>query len=176
MQRDHSKNKKVKHNNLFLPLLSGEKLFSLSKQGKVKQKCKMVDYILYVNQIMYILYIHMAQNIQIHILQEFKFLKNFNRFYLFILKRGEGREREGERTLMCKRRLPLARSQWGTWPATQACALTGNRTSDLQVHRLVLNPLSHTRQGRINLNVKSISTKVLPFLNTFIILFNLFHS
>ena len=43
--------------------------------------------------------------------------------------------------------LPLARPLPGTIPATQACALTGNRTSDLLVCRLVLNPLSHTSQG-----------------------------
>ena len=36
---------------------------------------------------------------------------------------------------------------WGTWPTTQACALTGNRTSDPLLHRLVLNSLSHTSQG-----------------------------
>ena len=36
----------------------------------------------------------------------------------------------------------------GTWPATQACALTGTLTSDPLVHRLVFNPLSHTSQGR----------------------------
>ena len=35
----------------------------------------------------------------------------------------------------------------GTWPATQACVLTGNRTSDPLVHKRVLNPLSHTSQG-----------------------------
>ena len=35
----------------------------------------------------------------------------------------------------------------GTWPATQACALTGNRTGDPLVHRSVFNPLSHTSQG-----------------------------
>ena len=51
---------------------------------------------------------------------------------------------------MCKRnidQLPLAHPQLGTWPATQACALTGNQTSNLSVSRLVLNPLSHTSQG-----------------------------
>ena len=36
----------------------------------------------------------------------------------------------------------------GTWPATQACALTGNQTGDPLVRRLVLNPLSHPNQGR----------------------------
>ena len=32
----------------------------------------------------------------------------------------------------------------GTWPATQACALIGNRICDPLVHRPALNPLSHT--------------------------------
>ena len=53
---------------------------------------------------------------------------------------------------MCERNiswLPLTCPQLGTWPATQACALTGNRTSDLSVCRLALNPLSHTSQGWI---------------------------
>ena len=44
--------------------------------------------------------------------------------------------------------LPLERPLLGTWPATQACALTGDRTSDLLVSRPVLNPLSHTNQGK----------------------------
>ena len=35
----------------------------------------------------------------------------------------------------------------GTQLATQACALTGNWTSDPLVHRPVLSPLSHTSQG-----------------------------
>ena len=35
----------------------------------------------------------------------------------------------------------------GTWPATQAYALTGNQTSDPSVCRLALNLLSHTSQG-----------------------------
>ena len=34
----------------------------------------------------------------------------------------------------------------GTWPTSQACALTRNRTGDPLVHRLVLSPLSHTSQ------------------------------
>ena len=37
--------------------------------------------------------------------------------------------------------------QLGTWPTTQACALTGNRTCDPLVCRLALNPLSHHSQG-----------------------------
>ena len=46
--------------------------------------------------------------------------------YLF-LERREGTEEEREETPMCERnnRLPLSHPQLGTWPATQACALTG---------------------------------------------------
>ena len=44
-------------------------------------------------------------------------------------------------------KLPLACPQVGTWPPTQACALTGNWTSDVSVHRPALNSLSHTSQG-----------------------------
>ena len=43
--------------------------------------------------------------------------------------------------------LPLECPLLGTWPTTQACALTGNITSDPLVHRPALNPLSHTSQG-----------------------------
>ena len=43
--------------------------------------------------------------------------------------------------------LPLMHSSLGTRPATQACAPTGNPTSDPLVHRLAFNPLSHTSQG-----------------------------
>ena len=71
-------------------------------------------------------------------------------FYL-LLERGEERERERE-TSMCERyedRLPLARPQLGTWPTTQACALTRNRTGDLLACRLALNPLSLPSHGRV---------------------------
>ena len=70
------------------------------------------------------------------------FFKDFN--YLF-LERGEGREKERERNINVW--LPLACPQPGTWPATQACALTGNQTGNILVHRLALNPLNHTSQG-----------------------------
>ena len=52
---------------------------------------------------------------------------------------------------MCKRNidwLPLARPQLGTWPETQACALTRNRRDDLSFCGTTLNPLRHTSQGR----------------------------
>ena len=64
--------------------------------------------------------------------------------YLF-LERGREREREGEKhqCVVASHMLPL-----GTWPTTQACALTGNRTGDPLLCSLALNPLSHTSQGR----------------------------
>ena len=43
--------------------------------------------------------------------------------------------------------LPLMRPLLGTWPATQACVLTGNQIRDIWVCRPALNPLSHTSQG-----------------------------
>ena len=43
--------------------------------------------------------------------------------------------------------LPLERPLLGPWPATQVCALTENQTSNPLVHRLALNPLSHTSQS-----------------------------
>ena len=43
--------------------------------------------------------------------------------------------------------LPLMRPPLGTWPATQARALTGTQTRDTLVHRPALNPLSYTSQG-----------------------------
>ena len=64
--------------------------------------------------------------------------------YLFIFgKRGK----EGERERNINVWLPLACPRLGTWPVTQACALTGSRTGDLLLHRPTPNPLSHTGQG-----------------------------
>ena len=40
--------------------------------------------------------------------------------------------------------LPVAQAPLGTWPTTQACTLTGNRTGYPLVHRLALTPLNHT--------------------------------
>ena len=57
------------------------------------------------------------------------FLKYF--IYLF-LEREEGREKERERNINVW--LPLTWPPLGTWPATQACALTGNWTGDPLVH------------------------------------------
>ena len=44
--------------------------------------------------------------------------------------------------------LPPAHSQLDTWPATQACAPTGNQTGDPSVHRLALNLLSRTSRDK----------------------------
>ena len=49
------------------------------------------------------------------------FLKDFISLFF---DRGEGREKERERNINVW--LPLMRPQVGTWPATQACAPTGN--------------------------------------------------
>ena len=76
------------------------------------------------------------------------FFKKKYFIYLFS-DRGEGKEKERERNINVW--LPLSHSLLGTWPATQACVLTGNRTGNPLVHRPVLNPLSHTSQGYITL-------------------------
>ena len=66
---------------------------------------------------------------------------------LFIFReRGRKWGRKRERNISVW--LPLVQAQLGTWPASQACALTGNRTSNLRVCRPALNPLSHASQGQ----------------------------
>ena len=65
---------------------------------------------------------------------------------LFML-RGEGREKERERNINVW--LPLVHPQLGTWPATQAFAVTGNQTSNPLLCRPPLNPLIWERgEGR----------------------------
>ena len=72
-------------------------------------------------------------------------LKKKKRFIYLFLERGKGREKERERNINVW--LPLTWPLLGTWPATQACALTGNWTGDSLVCRPALNPLGHTSQG-----------------------------
>ena len=68
--------------------------------------------------------------------------------YLFIFRqRGTEGEREGNIGVW----LLIMRPPLGTWPATQTCALTGNRTSYPLVCKRALNTLSHTNQSRIKL-------------------------
>ena len=69
----------------------------------------------------------------------------FKDFINLFLERGERREKERERNINVW--LPLVHHLLGTWPTSQACALTGSWTDDPLVHRLALNPLSHTSQG-----------------------------
>ena len=64
-------------------------------------------------------------------------------YFLIFRERGRGGEREGK-----KHQMALTHLQLGTWPTRPACALTGNWTGDLLVHKLTLNPLSHTSQGQ----------------------------
>ena len=71
------------------------------------------------------------------------FFKDF--IYLF-LERGERREKKRERNISVW--LPIESSQLGTFPSTQACAVTGNQTGNPLVCKLALNPLSHTSQGQ----------------------------
>ena len=65
--------------------------------------------------------------------------------FILFLDTEEGREKRRRETSMCGclSHIPLL----GTWPPTQACALTGNWTSDPLVYRPVVNPLSYTSQG-----------------------------
>ena len=69
--------------------------------------------------------------------------------FIYFQREGKGGRRRRESST-CERNinwLPPAQPQPGAWPATQACALRGNQTSDLLVHRPALNPLSHTSQN-----------------------------
>ena len=78
---------------------------------------------------------------------------------------GRGREgkREGEKhQSVVASHVPLL----GTWPTTQACALTGNRTCNPLVHRLAFNPLSHTSQGEFLIFEGCHSPFVLTHLQT----------
>ena len=84
-------------------------------------------------------------------------LTHWMKFYLFgclfiylFVREGQGVRKRGRETLMCERyidQVPLACLHLGIRPATQACTLTGNWTSDFSAQRPALNPLSHTSQG-----------------------------
>ena len=72
-------------------------------------------------------------------------LTHFLKIVFICFFRQGGREREREQNTNVW--LPLAHPPLGTWPATQACALTGNQFSDPLACRPALSPLSHTSQG-----------------------------
>ena len=70
----------------------------------------------------------------------------FKDFISLFLEKVEGKEKEREKNINVS--LPLARPRLGTWPTTQAYALTGNRTGYPLPCSPVLNSLSHTSQGK----------------------------
>ena len=71
------------------------------------------------------------------------FLKKI--LFIYFLESEEGKEKERERNINVW--LPLERPLLGTWPATQAYALTRNWTGHPLFCRPVLNPLSYTSPG-----------------------------
>ena len=67
---------------------------------------------------------------------------NFLKDFIFLQRdRKGGRKRRKHPCVVAS-----CKPQLGTQPATQACALTGNQTSNPLICRLVLNPLSHTNR------------------------------
>ena len=66
-------------------------------------------------------------------------------FILFL----DGGKREKEREGNINVWFPHVHLLLETWPATQICALTGDRTSNTLISRLVLSPLSHISQGKV---------------------------
>ena len=83
-------------------------------------------------------------NLTSQINRELIFLSFFKYCNYLFLERGEGgiKGEKHQRARETSKR-PLTHPQLGIWPATQACALTGNRTSDPLVHRSAPTPLSH---------------------------------
>ena len=82
----------------------------------------------------------------------FLMISYFNNFFflLLILERGREGEREGKKCQSERKTLISALLHTpllGTKPATQACALTRNRTHNFAVCRTTPNQLSHTVQG-----------------------------
>ena len=73
-------------------------------------------------------FLHHCSKLCLPNIRDLGFILFFKRFYL-VSERGKGRDKERERNISW---LPLACPQLQTWPPTQACALTGNRTSDLR--------------------------------------------
>ena len=87
------------------------------------------------------------------------FKKDF--IYLFQTE-GKGRKKRGRETSVCGC-LSHAPPTGGLVTATQACALTGNWTSNHLVCRPTLNPLSHTSQGNYVIILTCVGLVVLFF-------------
>ena len=91
-------------------------------------------------------------------------------FYWFIF-RQKGREGEKHQCVVASCE-PLL----GSWPTIQACALTGNWTCNPLVLRLVVNPLSHTSQGKLcdifdKMYNRCLAHRSTPYIITTIFLF-----
>ena len=113
---------------------------------------------------------------QFHFISLLLFL--FIYLFIFILERGGGGGRKRERkTLTWETSIGcLPNTPWpGTKPATQACALTRNRTGDLSVCRMMPNQLSHTGQGHfisfIYFSLSYLALALLIFFNMKIVQF-----
>ena len=76
------------------------------------------------------------------------FIYLFIYLFLFIYFWSEGKRgrKRGEKR-QCARETSIGFLQPGTWPATQACALARNQTSNLLLYGMMPSQLSHTGQG-----------------------------
>ena len=99
-----------------------------------------------------ILIVCIVRKASVSLIEHCLFCASFFFFQILFIyfQRGEGREKKRERNIIVW--LPLTCPLLATWPATQAGALTGNRTGESLVHRPELNPLSYTSQGFTNFN------------------------
>ena len=103
----------------------------------------------------------------------------FKDFIYLFLERGKGREKDSERNMDMWNinQLTLACPHPGTWPPTQACALTGNQTRDLSVCGRTPSPVSHTSQGFFNFFqccFAVFNIKILIFFVKFIVMYLFF--
>ena len=78
----------------------------------------------------------------------FFYVSFFKDFISLFLERRERKEKERQRNINVS--LPLECPPLRTQPATQACALTGDRTGDPLIHWVAFNPLSYTSQGYVS--------------------------
>ena len=102
---------------------------------------QLIQFFYFFNQSFVVFFIQILS----HEFQNYIFLK----IIIIYFQRGGGRAKEKGRNINVW--LPLMHPLLRTWLETQACALTGNGTSNPLVGRLALNPLSHTSQGRTQL-------------------------
>ena len=95
-------------------------------------------------------------------------------FKVLFIFRGKGGRKRGRTTSMCGY-LSCA-PYWGTWPTTQACALTGNQTSNPLLRRPILSPLIYTNLGTLGgyISMKRSSSAIwLPSCRGMILSFHL---